>query len=137
MTDTTATTPTGGYRATTTTVMRILAMATGTLVVVQFTLAGYGAFGVFQHHRGYGAHEMLGNIIGGVSVLVLIAALIARPSVRVMILAAVLVILALPGQLLLAAAGKDNAWIGGLHALAGIAILVLCWLLSPKIAPTT
>ena len=69
-----------GYRTTFAQIMRILAMATGTLVAVQFALAGFGAFGSFHKERDWGAHETLGTIIGVFTILVLIAAIVARPG---------------------------------------------------------
>jgi hypothetical protein len=126
-----------GYRATFTTVTRILAMTTGTLVVVQFALAGYGAFDAFQQHRGFRAHEILGTIIGLFTLLVLIAAAIARPSRRVVILAIVLFVLSGPIQPLLASAGKNHAWIGAIHALVGVIILGACFALSMKVRDRT
>ena len=122
-----------GYRTTTGQVMRYLAMAGGTLTVLQFALAGFGAFSAFQHHRGFGAHETVGTIIGVVTVLVLIAALIARPSRLAMILAAVLFVLSGPVQPILADVGKDHAWVGAIHALVGIAILGLFGRLSARL----
>jgi hypothetical protein len=122
------------YRSTATQIMRYLAMAGGTLCVVQFALAGYGAFSAFKHHKGYGPHELVGTIIGLVSVLVVIAALIGRPNVRTQIRAFVLFLLAGPIQPLLAAGGKHQAWVGGLHALVGIGILAMFGMLSMKIA---
>jgi hypothetical protein len=122
-----------GYRTTTGQIMRYLAMAGGTLTVIQFALAGFGAFSAFQHHRGFGAHETVGTIIGVFTVLVLIAALIARPSTSAMINAAVLFVLAGPAQPILANIGKDHAWVGALHALVGIAILALFGRLSARL----
>jgi hypothetical protein len=127
------TNPLVGYRATFTTVTRVLAMVTGTLVVVQFALAGYGAFGSFQHQKDFKAHEVLGSIIGLFTLLVLIAALIARPSGRTIIQAVILAVLALPVQPLLADAGKHHAWVGALHALVGVFILGACFGLSMRI----
>jgi uncharacterized metal-binding protein len=114
--------------------MRYLAMAGGTLTVIQFALAGYGAFSSFQHHRGFGPHETLGTIISVFSLLVLIAALISRPSKPAMIIAAVLFVLAAPVQPILASIGKDHAWVGGLHALVGIGILALFGRLSARLS---
>ncbi len=123
-----------GYRTTFAKIMRILAMATGTLAVIQFALAGYGAFSAFNQHRGYGPHETLGTIIGGVTALVLIAALVARPGTRRMVQAAVLFVLAGPIQPILADLGKHHgAWWGGLHALVGVGIVAMCGMLSMKI----
>jgi hypothetical protein len=130
------TTPLVGYRATFTKITRILAMATGTLVVVQFALAGYGAFGSFQHHKNFGPHELLGSIIGIFTLLVLIAAAIARPSARTIYQAIILFVLAAPVQPLLADAGKHHAWVGALHALVGVIILGACFGLSMRVRPT-
>ena len=82
-----------GYRTTFAQIMRILAMATGTLVAVQFALAGFGAFGSFHKERDWGAHETLGTIIGVFTILVLIAAIVARPGRRPLIAAIVLFVL--------------------------------------------
>ncbi len=123
----------GGFRSTSGQAMRYLAMAGGTLTVVQFALAGFGAFSAFQHHRGFGAHETVGTIIGIVTLLVLIAALIARPSRAAMILALTLFVLAGPVQPILADVGKHHAWVGALHALVGIAILALFGRLSVRL----
>jgi len=126
-----------GYRTTSAKVMRILAMATGTLVVVQFALAGYGAFSAFNKHKGYGPHEILGTVIGIASVLVVIAALVSRPGPRPLVAATVLFILAGPIQPILAELGKDHgAWWGAVHALCGVAILGMCGVVSQKIAVT-
>ena len=123
-----------GYRTTSAKVMRILAMATGTLVVVQFALAGYGAFSAFNKHKGYGPHELLGTIIGIFALLVMIAALVSRPGTRHLVGAVVLFVLAGPVQPILAGLGKDHgAWWGAVHALCGVAILAMCGLTSQKV----
>src|SRR6185312_299182 len=122
----------GGYRTTFGKITRILAMVTGTLVVIQFTLAGYGAFGSFSHQRNYGPHELLGNIIGGFTLLTLIAVLIARPGARRIWVSVALLVLSGPVQPLLADAAKHHAWVGLFHAFAGILILALCFDLSRK-----
>ncbi|HEU0241563.1 MAG TPA: DUF6220 domain-containing protein, partial [Micromonosporaceae bacterium] len=83
-----------GYRTVSAQIMRILAMTTGTLAVAQFALAGYGAFGSFHKQRDWGAHETLGSIIGGFTLAVLIAAIVARPGRRHLIGATVLFVLA-------------------------------------------
>jgi uncharacterized iron-regulated membrane protein len=117
--------------------MRILAMATGTLAVVQFALAGYGAFGSLNKQRNWDAHETLGSVIGGFTLLVLIAAIVARPGRRPLTGAIVLFVLAGPIQPILANAGKnDGVWWGALHALCGVAILGMCGLVSRKIDAT-
>lgn len=133
MSEIAATTP-SGYRVTFTKIMRILAMATGTLVAVQFALAGYGAFSALNKHRGYGPHETLGTIIGIFTLLVLIAAIVARPGTQHLVAAVILFVLAAPIQPLLANLGKhQGSWWGAVHALAGVAILGMCGMVSRKV----
>ncbi len=124
-----------GYRATFATITRILAMVTGTLAVIQFALAGYGTFSAFNHHRGFGPHELVGTIIGVVTLLVLIAALVAHINGRIMGWAVGLFLMAGPIQPVLANIGKHHAWVGALHALVGIGILAACFVLSLKQRP--
>src|SRR5215475_13198118 len=88
-----------GYRTTFAKITRILAMATGTLAVVQFALAGYGAFRAVDHHtNGFGAHEIVGNIIGAFALVTMIAAIVARPGTRTLVASIVLFVLAGPIQ---------------------------------------
>jgi len=123
-----------GYRTTSAKIMRILAMATGTLAVVQFALAGYGAFSGLNKQDKWDAHETLGTVIGIFSLLVVIAALISRPGPRPLVGATVLFVLAGPLQPILAELGKDHGtWWGAVHALGGVAILGMCGLVSRKI----
>lgn len=131
----TTTAPLAGYRATATQVMRYLAMAGGTLALAQFALAGFGAFNSVNHHRhGYSAHETVGMIVEVVGLLVLIAALVARPDRPTIILAVVLFLVAGPIQPSLAELAKgDRSWIGALHGLVGLAILGLFFRLSRKL----
>jgi hypothetical protein len=121
-----------GYRATFATITRILAMAAGTLAVAQFALAGFGAFDAFQKQHGFKPHEVVGNIIGGITLLILIAALVARVNRRTVLAAVVLFLLAAPIQPLLADWGKHHAWVGAIHALVGLLILGACFSLSMK-----
>lgn len=123
-----------GYRTTFAKIMRVLAMITGTLAVVQFALAGFGAFGSFSHERNWGPHETVGSVIGGLALLTLIAAIVARPGTRPLVASIVLFVLAGPIQPILADAGKNHgaSW-GALHALCGVAILAMCGLAARKI----
>jgi Family of unknown function (DUF6220) len=125
-----------GYRATFATITRILAMLAGTLCVVQFALAGFGAFDAFQKHHGFRPHEVVGNIIGGITILILIAALVAHASRTIMIQAVGLFLLAAPIQPLLAEWGKHHPWVGALHALVGLLILGACFGLSRRLPGT-
>jgi uncharacterized protein DUF6220 len=123
-----------GYRTTFAKIMRILAMATGTLAVVQFALAGFGAFGTFNKQRNWGPHETLGTVIGVFALLVLVAAIVSRPTRPALVASIVMFLLAGPIQPILADTGKDHgAWWGALHALCGVAILATTGVVSRKI----
>ena len=133
MTTTTVARP--GYRATTTQVMRYLAMAGGTLATLQFALAAFGAFRSLDgDQHSYGPHQVVGMVIALLSLLVLVAALVARPGRRTLAMAVVLFVVAGPIQPMLPDLAKDNgAWIGALHGLLGVAILGLFGQLSRKL----
>ena len=95
-------------------------------ILAQAFLAGLGAF-----HRhgtpgvGFGPHEDLGNALGIAACVLLVLALVARPSWRVVVCALVLAVLTEVAQHGLAQFGKDNQWIGAVHALDGMFILLL------------
>jgi hypothetical protein len=97
--------------------------------VVQFFLAGIGVFGLdgssLEDATSLDPHRALGFAMGGLSLVLLAAALVARVSTRTMVLSFVLALLAAFGQSLLAGAGKGSAFFGGLHALDGLVILGL------------
>ena len=61
--------------------------------------------------------------MAGVALFILILALIARPGRRAVILSAVLFLLAVLVQSLLASLANNTVLFGGLHALDGLAIL--------------
>jgi len=107
----------------------VLSVLFGVAVVVQFYLAGYGAFahhhGAHVVHHAFSAHEELGNILGIWSVVLLVLALVARVSRRVVVAAFVVALLTEPVQHALVQFGKDHRWVGGLHAFNGTLILVL------------
>jgi hypothetical protein len=98
--------------------------------VVQIFLAGFGVF----HLHSYGLddpagdsaldpHRTLGFAMGGIAVLILVLALVARPGARLIVLAAVLVLQTVLLQSLLAGLGDDSPVWGGLHALDGLLAL--------------
>jgi hypothetical protein len=100
--------------------------------VVQIFLAGLGVF----HLHAYGLddpagdsaldpHRTLGFAMGGIAVLILLFALVARPGRRQVVLAAVLVLQTMVLQSLLAGLGDDSPVWGGLHALDGLLALVV------------
>jgi len=98
--------------------------------VVQIFLAGLGVF----HLHAYGLddpagdaaldpHRTLGFTMGGIAILILVLALIARPGARQVALAAVLAVQTVVLQSLLAGLGDDSPVWGGLHALDGLLAL--------------
>jgi predicted RND superfamily exporter protein len=100
------------------------------LVAVQFALAGFGAFSAVQApaRHDYGAHMVLGVIIGALTWLILAAVLVSRPARtrRVTVWPAVaLALLTIPVEPLLAEAGRRVPFVGALHALNGLAICAL------------
>jgi hypothetical protein len=110
-----------------------LAAITALAVVVQVFLAGVGVFGMdapkAEDAGSFDLHRGLGEIIGGLTLLMLIAALVARASRRVMWTSIVLFLLAEFAQHGLASGGNSNKWVGGLHALDGVVILLMAlWL---------
>jgi Mn2+/Fe2+ NRAMP family transporter len=102
-------------------------------VLLQLFLAGVGAFGdhsaKIENASSFDPHRALGNILGAVALILLILAVLARASRATWIGALILTVLAAGAQSGLAAGGEDNKWVGGLHALDGIIILLLAgWL---------
>lgn len=99
----------------------------------QIFLAGLG---VFHHHSvGLGPHETLGFIMGGIAVLILVLALLARPGRQAIAWVVVLVVQTDFLQSLLAGLGDDAAVWGGLHALDGLlAIAIACYLYGSALA---
>ncbi|MGY1736943.1 hypothetical protein [Geodermatophilus sp. SYSU D00684] len=88
-------------------------------VVVQFFLAGIGAFG-----GGFDAHETNGfTVVPALSAVVLVLALVARAGTRDVVLALVLALLTFVGQSLLRALADEGTVWGGLHAVGGLAVL--------------
>lgn len=113
-------------------IFRVAAIVTVVVVVVQFFLAGWGAFHAV--HAGvaakdtsaYDPHKVVGNVIAVLSLVLLILAIVAKLGRRLIGMAAVLFVLAGPVQPLLAGLGEDSgAFWGALHAFVGAAILGL------------
>lgn len=98
-------------------VLRALAIVGVVAVVVQFVLAGLGAFG-----ESFDPHRVLGTSIGALTLVMLIVALIARPSRGAVIVSVILAVAAV-GQGFLAVLGDDtNTAFGGAHALNALLI---------------
>jgi hypothetical protein len=101
------------------------------LGVVQIFLAGYGVFDLNGAQLGskdetaFGPHRFVGLLMTVVALLLLIAALVARPGRRLVIMAVSLLVIVAVLQGVLASAGEDTPLFGGLHALFGIGSLGL------------
>ena len=97
------------------------------LGAVQIFLAGLGAFRIdnlgVSGDTAFAPHRAVGFAMGGVALLILVLALIARPGGRAVIGSVLLFLLAVLVQSLLASLADNTAWFGGLHALDGLAIL--------------
>jgi Family of unknown function (DUF6220) len=106
---------------------RWLLLAFLVLGAVQIFLAGLGAFRIdnlgVSGDTAFAPHRTVGFTMGGVALVILILALIARPGTRAVVLAAVMFVLAFLAQSLLASLADNTVWFGGLHALDGLAIL--------------
>jgi hypothetical protein len=106
---------------------RWLLLAFLVLGAVQIFLAGLGAFRIdnlgVSGDTEFAPHRAVGFAMGGVALLILILALLARTGVRAVIGSALLFLLAFLVQSLLASLADNTVWFGGLHALDGLAIL--------------
>jgi hypothetical protein len=106
---------------------RWLLLAFLALGAVQIFLAGLGAFRIdnlgVSGDTAFAPHRAVGFAMGGVALLILVLALIARPGVRAVIGSVLLFLLAVLVQSLLASLADNTVWFGGLHALDGLAIL--------------
>ena len=115
-------------------VLLILAVVTLVLIAVQFALAGFGAFTMDKTptDNAYGAHMVLGVVIGVMTWLILatvLASRTARTHPRTLRLAIAVALLALPVEALLGDTGQHIPALGALHALNGLAIFALTgWL---------
>jgi hypothetical protein len=105
-------------------------LVTGFLLAggIQIFLAGLGVFSFRDQDAAagssaYDAHQTLGFTMGGVAVVILVAALIARPGTLPTCLAGVLVLQTCLVQSLLASLADNTALYGGLHALDGLLAL--------------
>jgi hypothetical protein len=97
--------------------------------LVQIFLAGMGVFNLngekLTDASSLDPHRMLGFAMGGLSILLLIVALIARVDAKTIGVSVLVAVLAFVMQSILAAAGEDTSFFGGLHALDGLLILGL------------
>jgi hypothetical protein len=118
------------------TVLFALTALTLALLAVQVGLAGFGAFTMdtTPTDNAYGAHTVLGVVIGVTAWLILAAVLTSRPArthARTVRLAVTLAVLSLPVEPLLGDTGQRVPVVGALHALNGLVICALTgWLLA-------
>lgn len=95
--------------------------------VAQIFLAGLGAFRLQDQaaagDSAFAPHRALGFSMGGIALLILVLAVIARPGARAIAGSAVLVLLTSLMQSLLAGFAEDHVVFGALHALDGLLIL--------------
>ena len=102
-------------------------------LLVQIFLAGFGVFDLngtkLDDADSFDAHEFLGHILGIVALLMLILAIVARTSKLAIWGSLALVVFIEAVQGALAAAGDDHPWVGGLHALDGVLILLFAVML--------
>lgn len=117
------------------TVLFALAALTLALIAVQVALAGFGAFTMDKTptDNAYGAHMVLGVVIGALAWLILAAVFAnrtARSHARTLWPAVALALLSLPVEPLLGDTGQRVPLVGALHALNGLVICALTgWLL--------
>ena len=111
----------GGFRRGSLAAFRAIAGLTLLACVVQIVFAGLGAYGA-----SFDAHRVLGGVIQMLAILMLMLALIARPSWSSVGITVLTVLLSTVGQTVLAGLGDDtDAWFGGIHALNGLVIMGL------------
>jgi len=97
--------------------------------MAQIFLAGLGAFRLQDQglaaagDSAFAPHRALGFAMGGIALLILVLAVIARPGARAIAGSAVLVVLTSLMQSLLAGFAEDHVVYGALHALDGLLIL--------------
>ena len=110
-----------------------LAHLFGGLLVIQFFLAGYGAFETVHNKKfndnNFGAHGGLGTLLVLLALVIAVLALIGRWSqfvTRVSLLLFGLMVL----QFILGVTGaNDSAWLGALHAVNALVIVAVTYLL--------
>jgi hypothetical protein len=111
-------------------ILRGLGRLTLLAILVQFILAGLGTFdtvhgGTFQDSY-FSAHNALGFVIAGLTLVILLAAFVARPGRTTLGESILLFVLAGPIQPILGMTGANHAaWVGSLHVLNGLLILAL------------
>jgi hypothetical protein len=98
----------------------------GALIVVQFFLAGLGAFTTVKNEKfkdsNFDPHAAVGDLMVLLSLIILLVVLFGRQGGEARRYSAILFGLMVL-QFILAGVGANNlAWVGGLHAVNGVAI---------------
>ena len=105
-----------------------LAHLFGGLLVVQFFLAGLGAFTTIHNKKfsdsNFDPHARLGDLLVLLALVILLVALVVRRRRAIQLSGALFGLMIV--QLILAGAGTNTAaWIGGLHAANALLILAV------------
>jgi uncharacterized membrane protein YhaH (DUF805 family) len=109
-----------------------LAHLFGGLLVVQFFLAGLGAFTTIHNKKfsdsNFNAHAGLGDLLVVLSLIILLVALVVRRRRAIQLSGALFGLMIV--QLILAGAGTNTApWLGGLHAANALVIVAVTGLM--------
>lgn len=110
------------------------------LGVVQVFLAGLGVFALDGARLGapgetaFQPHRIMGMAMSAVVLLALIAVIVARPGRFYVVVTVLLALLTGVVQGVLADLGKDLPFVGGLHALDGLAILGIAGVLHGRLS---
>ncbi|MGN6378725.1 MAG: DUF6220 domain-containing protein [Gaiellales bacterium] len=104
----------------------------GALLVIQFFLAGLGAFTTVHNEKfsdsNFDAHAGLGSLLVIVALVILLVTVILRRQRAIQLAAALFGLMIV--QFLLGVGGADTAaWIGGLHGVNALAILAVTGML--------
>jgi hypothetical protein len=97
--------------------------------VLQIALAGYGTFDLDGRkldaagNEAFAAHDMNATLMTVLAVAILVLAVVAREGGRAIGLAALLLVLTVVVQTVLAILGKDTPFFGALHTLDGMVVL--------------
>lgn len=106
-------------------------LVTATLVVIGVAVQVYLIAAGFRGSAdAIDAHEVVGSAVHGLEAIVFLAALAAfwRRWVDIGLAAALIVV----GTVQIAFVESDNAWVGGLHGLFGVLVLVLATIIAHR-----
>jgi hypothetical protein len=101
-------------------VAHLLGLLTLAAITVQVGFAGLGAFGA-----SFDAHRALGMVIPALTLLIVIAMLVARPGARDVLMTVALIVLSVLQVVLGGLGDTSSEWFGAVHALNALALLGL------------